>query len=47
VHLPPQLLVALEAGGEAGLGEAVGHSRQGRELRAKGVGGETALDAFS
>src|SRR5207244_4145037 len=25
VHLPPQLLVALEAGGEAGLGEAVRH----------------------
>src|SRR5947199_10270307 len=25
MHLPPQLLVALEAGGEARLGEAVGH----------------------
>src|SRR5207247_11388038 len=24
-HLPPELLVALEAGGETGLGEAVGH----------------------
>src|SRR5207249_11587075 len=26
VHLPPELLVALEAGGEAGLGEAEGHA---------------------
>src|SRR5437870_12903712 len=29
VHLPPQLLVALEAGGEARLGEAVRHGGQG------------------
>src|SRR5439155_1740828 len=29
VHLPPELLVALEAGGEAGLGEASGRRRRG------------------
>src|SRR5207248_1823938 len=29
MHLPPQLFVALEAGGEPGLGEAVGHGGEG------------------
>jgi hypothetical protein len=39
VHLPPELFVALEAGGEAGFGEAGG--RRGHGVKASGGVGQT------